>query len=174
MTMTDKKLFRAAVVIQKQLSRPRPVSEAVYLPEYSWNNLKRLQRSIARARERGWHLAAQSLRRDLAEACRSFQRELEEALRTLAKLSLPRPPASAAAIFLDLRALEDEFSEVEIDLKTHELVVTTEAIELDGVQLGEFQIRLDWSQIRRFASLSGRGPESASGGPQQRRHASPR
>ena len=56
-------------------------------------------------------------------------------------------PASVSAIYLDLRALESEFEEVEIDLKTHELVVTTDAIELDGVLLGEFQIRLTWTDI---------------------------
>jgi len=147
MTMIDKKLFRTAVVIQEQLSRQRPAPEAIHLPEYSWNRVKQINRNIARARERGWHLAAQSLFGNLADAGRSLERELEEALRGLARRTQPRLPASVSAIYLDLRALESEFEEVEIDLKTHELVVTTDTIELDGVLLGAFQIRLTWTDI---------------------------
>jgi hypothetical protein len=151
MTMLDKKLFRAAVVIQEQLSRRRPAQETIYLPEYYWNHVGRINRKIARARERRWHLAAQSLLADLADAGRSLQRELEEALRALARRTQPRLPASASAIYLDLRALKGEFEEVEIDLKTHELVVTTDTIELDGVLLGEFQIRLKWTDIGKIS-----------------------
>ena len=43
--------------------------------------------------------------------------------------------------------MRQEFGEVEIDLKAHELAVTTETIELEGVVLGEFQIRLTWTEI---------------------------
>ena len=124
-----------------------PAPEAIHLPEYSWNRVKQINRNIARARERGWHLAAQSLFGDLADAGRSLERELEEALRGLARRTQPRLPASLSTIYLDLRALESEFEEVEIDLKTHELVVTTDTIELDGVLLGAFQIRLTWTDI---------------------------
>jgi len=151
MTMSDRKLFRAAVVIQEQSSRPTPVPETINLPEYSWNHLQRLKHSIARARKRGWYLAAQSLCSDLADACRSLQRELENSLRGLSSRMKPRLPASASAVYLDLRALESEFGGVEIDLKKQELVVTTDTIELDGVLLGEFEIRLHWSQIHQSA-----------------------
>jgi len=147
MTMTDRKLFRAAVVIQEQSSRQRPVSDAIYLPEYSWNHLQQLRRNITRARERGWHLAAQSLLGTLADAGRSMQRELETSLRTLATHMRPRLPANASAIYQDLRALQGEFDKVEIDPTTHELTVTTDTIELEGVFLGEFQIKLNWTDI---------------------------
>jgi len=151
MTMTDRKLFRTAVVIQEQSQRQRPVPETVYLPEYSWNHLQQLKHRIARARERGWHLAAQSLFSDLADACRDLRRDLENSLRELASRTKLRLPVNASAICQDLRALESEFGEVKIDFKTHELAVTTDTIELDGVFLGAFEIRLDWNRIHQSA-----------------------
>ncbi|MEI8373292.1 MAG: hypothetical protein WCJ35_10725 [Planctomycetota bacterium] len=147
MTMTDRKLFRAAVVIQEQSSRQRPVPESIYLPDYSWNHLQQLKRNITRARERGWHLAAQSLLGTLPDACRDLQRDLEASLQTLATHTRPRLPTNASAIYQDLRALQGEFDKVEIDLTAHELTVTTETIELEGVLLGEFQIKLYWTDI---------------------------
>ena len=143
----DRKLFRAALAIQSQLPQQGPLPEDLCLPEQYWNQVKRLRRKIARARERGWHRAAESLFGGLADAWRSLQRELEEARCALARRTQPRHPTSASAIYLDLRALESEFDEIEIDLKTHELAVTTDAIELDGINLGEFQIRLHWTAI---------------------------
>ena len=151
MTMIDKKLFRAAVAIQEQVSRQGPAQVTIRLPEYYWNRVKQINRNIARARERGWHLAAQSLFGELADAGRSLGREVNEALGGLVRRTEPRLPASLSTIYLDLRALIHEFEEVEVDLHTHELAVTTDTIELDEVVLGAFQIRLKWSDIGQTA-----------------------
>ncbi|MBA4017585.1 MAG: hypothetical protein C0483_10470 [Pirellula sp.] len=47
----------------------------------------------------------------------------------------------------DLTALETEFNEVEVDLRKKQLSVTTDSIELEGVSLGQFVIRLNWSHL---------------------------
>ena len=57
------------------------------------------------------------------------------------------PHVSATDVYHDLLALKGEFEEVEIDLEENDLSVTTDDIDLDGVCLGPFQIRLEWQQI---------------------------
>ena len=54
---------------------------------------------------------------------------------------------SASDIYRDILALDDEFEEVEIDLDEHELSVTTDRIVLEDIDLGPFEIRLDWQRL---------------------------
>lgn len=147
MTKVDKRLLQAALAMHDQLSQQGPRPETIYLPEYSWEHCQRLKRRIHQARRRGWHLAADNLLGELADTCRRLQREMETAVRGLTTLTLPRLPSSASTIYLDLAALNREFAGVEVDLEKHELTVTTDAIELEGVSLGDFEIRLQWDQI---------------------------
>ena len=56
----------------------------------------------------------------------------------------PLPVATPAELYADLVALEQERFEVQINLDQHQLCVTTEPIELEGIHLGRFAIRLDW------------------------------
>ncbi len=51
-------------------------------------------------------------------------------------------------------ALHDEFEEVTFDRRGHTLSVTMEAIELDGVYLGPFEIRLDWENSQGCQSYN--------------------
>ena len=44
-------------------------------------------------------------------------------------------------------ALEDAFEDVQCDVEEHLISVTTEPVILDGIDLGRFQIRLDWEQL---------------------------
>ena len=50
-------------------------------------------------------------------------------------------------IYADLVALDEEFAEVSFDRRGQTISVTTEPIELEGVYLGPFEIRLDWSDL---------------------------
>ena len=146
MNKSDKELLRAAIAIHDHAHRQGPLPGTIHLPEYAWAQIQRLRRQINVAQERGWHLAASSLAAELAETCRSFHRQLETAFHDLPTRDLPRLRPNVSAIYQDLLALRNEFDEVEIDLKAHELTVTTDTIELEGVLLGNFQIRLDWTQ----------------------------
>ena len=120
---------------------------SLYLPEYSWNNVQQLRRRIELARQHGWHRAAASLAEDLAHRLDDCRRELENALRALQSFPAERPVCSASNVYADILALYDEFEEVDIDLKGHELSVTTDCIELEHITLGSFQIRLDWQRM---------------------------
>jgi hypothetical protein len=122
-------------------------ADTIYLPDYTWAQIQRLKRQITLAQERGWHAAASLLAIDLADTCRDFHRRLETAFRGMDARNVPRLQPTVSAIYRDLLALRQEFGEVEIDLAAREVAVTTDTIELEGVSLGDFQIRLTWSEI---------------------------
>jgi len=50
-------------------------------------------------------------------------------------------------LYEDLDALFEEFPEVDYDFKSHQLQVTTDPVVLEGVELGPFQIVLEWNQL---------------------------
>ena len=147
MTSNDRTALRAAVLIHEQFAR-RSVPDIARCPtEYSWAAAARLRRQIVRARDRGWHQAAWRLLEELGNVLRRCQSELEAALRvidpTVAPLCIPTP----SEIYQDLLALRKEFDDVEIDLADHEIRISTDTIVLEGVDLGRFEIRLDWQRL---------------------------
>jgi hypothetical protein len=83
----------------------------------------------------------------MAEAIRRCHRDLETALRTVEAHSTSRVLRSPSEIYRDILALHAEFDEVEIDFDAHELRVTTDAIVLSDIDLGRFDIRLDWQRL---------------------------
>jgi hypothetical protein len=147
MTPTNKATMRAAVLIHEQLAGSKSQVMQLYLPEYSWNNIQRIRRHIDLARQRGWHRAASRLTEDLATALENCRHELENALRALQTCLTDRQASSASDICRDILALHEEFEELDIDLKRHELSVTTDSIVLEGIDFGPFDIRLDWQRL---------------------------
>jgi hypothetical protein len=147
MTPTNKATMRAAVLIHEQLAGSKSQVMQLYLPEYSWNNIQRIRRHIDLARQRGWHRAASRLTEDLATALENCRHELENALRALQTRLTDRQASSASDICRDILALHEEFEELDIDLKRHELSVTTDSIVLEGIDFGPFDIRLDWQRL---------------------------
>lgn len=148
MKRTKPQNVQAAILLHEQLIGKPPRNEAVYLPTYGWNSLQGLQRRIEMARARGWHAAVKRLQEDLADALSDFRRQLEVPLRQLQATSrVPCRKASITDIYRDLMALEQEFEDFKLDLSDKELTVTTDAIVLEGIYLGPFQIRLEWSNI---------------------------
>jgi hypothetical protein len=144
MTPTNKTALRAAILLHERLvgrkAQPQPVS----LSEYYWNQVQQLQRQIALAYRRGWQGAAKRLHEDLVCAMQSCRRDLDSTLYALRDSVAPRSPSSASDIYRDILALEDEFEQVDIELRKHELSLTTDRIVLEDIHLGDFQIRLDW------------------------------
>jgi hypothetical protein len=53
---------------------------------------------------------------------------------------------SAGEIYKDLIALQEDFKELDFDVGPSRLSVTTDAIVLEGVYLGAFEIRLNWAR----------------------------
>jgi len=147
MIATNKALTRAAVLIHAQsVSSNRPEC-SLYLPTHAWARIQQFQRQIGLARRRGWHGAAARLTKDLVSALNACRGGLEDSLRQLPSRPAEGRRCSALDIYRDLAALKDEFQQLDIDLKQHELAVTTDRILLDDFDFGPFQIRLDWHKL---------------------------
>jgi hypothetical protein len=140
-------MLRAAVLIHGQLaSRDRPVS-SVSLPDYAWTVIRRLQGQIVRAARLGWDGAARRLGREMADAISRFQADLAATRHTFESQTAPSTIPSSSEIYRDLVALQAEFDQIEVHMEDHELVVTTECIVLDEIELGAFEIHLDWQRL---------------------------
>ncbi len=146
MPMIKKAFVRAAMAIHSHLAR-RGRSPTVEVPNMSWDRVSELAKLVKRARYRGWHLAADSLCRDLVYVLPSLESHLT-AIRE--ELSRSRNRANhvltANDIYSDLQSLEREFPELGLDLGLKQLSVTTDPIELEGVYLGPFEIQLYWTR----------------------------
>ena len=143
----SRRLLRAAGLIHEQLVIRDRSGPAIWLPEDNWREATRLLKLIKLARQHGWSRAVvnltRSLRRELEDTCQHLTAQLDSLRKTLAG----RASATTSEIYRDLQALGEEFEDVECDLGAHELSVTTAAIVLDGLNLGRFQVRLDWRQL---------------------------
>jgi hypothetical protein len=146
MNREQRSLIAAVVAIRNGLAwQPRPSDAASELPQEAWDDLVRVTRRVALARRRGWHLAAAQLAEEQV-----FDAEcLSNALTVWANRQRERPTPSLLSnvghLYRELAGLEREFGEF-----THEgitLSVTTEPIQLEGIDLGPFRIELDLSGI---------------------------
>jgi hypothetical protein len=106
-----------------------------------------MRRQIAVAVARGWQGAARRLGEEMAAAIRRFQVDVEVARQVLETHAKSRRIVTPSEIYQDLLALQEEFHEVDVDLKERELSVTTESIVLEGIELGRFDIRLEWQRL---------------------------
>ena len=138
------RLWRLAVRIEAayEQSRRRRTPETV--PWCAWQNLSDALRRRDKAERRGWRQARRieqdRLTRDL-EHLLSELRTLRGALQTRQAQRLP----PAGEIYAELAAAEEEFGTV--DVHDDELFVTTEAIHLEGISLGPFELRLNLARL---------------------------
>ena len=140
--------FRAAMLIHEQLAVHNPPCDSIYFPEHPWQSVSRLTRQIGRASRRGWRGAAQRLAEDLVCTLDECRRYADNAMQLVKGRTSPDKVAAVADIYRDILALYDEFEEeVEIDFEEHEICVKTDAIVLEDIHLGRFEIRLDWQKL---------------------------
>ncbi|REK24080.1 MAG: hypothetical protein DWQ42_13550 [Planctomycetota bacterium] len=99
------------------------------------------------ARQRGWQLADGRLRLELAAILQRLKAEVSDIDRSLKPVQRESRIASVREIYGDLLALLAEFDDVWSDRRHKTLSVKTEPVELEGVYLGPFEIRLDWSDL---------------------------
>jgi hypothetical protein len=141
-----KHLLKTAAAVHERLVDRKGNGESIQLPP--WENVSRLAKQVDLACRRGWHLAAAQLKQDLFHEIDCFRRRLESLLPELDGESNPVKKPSAADIYADLVALEDEFEEVAWDTDKQELQVTTAPINLDGMEFGRFQVCLELNSQR--------------------------
>lgn len=122
--------------------------ESVPLPLTNWCELARVFSHLKHARARNWKVAMWHLQLRAACLFEALQKQLEEC-RTSMSESGCNWLASLSEIVSDLRALEDEFAGVAVDLKKRQFSVVTDDIELESVALGPFRITLELSDRSR-------------------------
>jgi len=140
----DKRLLRLALVVQAELAQRRSPPCQLDLPTAAWDRCRSVVRRMQRAKRRGWYLAAAVLQHELAYELSMIHSELSSLATGLPEAITP-PATSAGDICHDLVALTTEFAAVDFDIKERRLSVTTEAITLENLYLGPFEIRWHWN-----------------------------
>ncbi|QDU05534.1 hypothetical protein V6x_52720 [Gimesia chilikensis] len=150
MNQSPKTVWRMASLVEQQLSS---LGSDTYtgLPEAAWMNCLRLIRMRQQAQERGWFRAATKLERELTREVFQLSRQLVTLQQELESAADDKPVPETSTIYEDLLALEEEFGEYDIELKTKSISVVTEPIVLEGVYLGAFEIRLEFTDLNSDA-----------------------
>jgi hypothetical protein len=152
MTMPDRaQLVRTAASIQRQLASSAPATDLAGLPVAAWERCRQLAQLADRCHTAGWTAAERECQHRLRRALDELARQLETMTERLRRPQTSYRP-SLGELYADLVSLGVEFQGLSIDLGHSLLSVTTESIVLEGLDLGRFQIELDWSRLRRGAS----------------------
>jgi hypothetical protein len=106
---------------------------------------------MEKAQERGWSLILPELCSGAVYELRGVQNAVERVQQLLAPRDSPVP--SLRAWVDDVRELESEFGEVQLDWEAKWFTVSTAPITLEDVYLGPFSIRFCWDRLRRSAPL---------------------
>jgi len=141
----QRKLFRAALQIQECLDRTRAPAVVPQRLESAWRNLLRVSRLAGHAERRRWREEDLQILRTLRCAAAEVQELTNQHVEHFAGLST-RQRCTRNEIYEELLSLDSEFNQVDVDLQEKQLSVVTDSIELEGVALGRFEIRLDWNK----------------------------
>ena len=140
----SRSLLRAAILIQEKLAVRQRSDNVVYLPDSTWRQMQRSIGQIEQARQLGWNRAAHRLQADLLRAVDRCGNQLRHVAEVLEQQFQAPSTAKEREIYRDILALREEFEEVRWDLKKSQLAVVTEPIVLRGIDLGRFEICLEW------------------------------
>lgn len=144
----DRRQFlRPAASVLAALDDRRCNFPSVRLPFMAWDECADIARLYDTVRTRGWDTATEHVRRRLAGSLETMFHEFRHAMKQCAERTSAAVRPSLGSVVDDLAALETEFDDVEFDLRAKELSVVTDAIELDELALGRFQIRLRWARL---------------------------
>jgi hypothetical protein len=125
--------------------------------------LGQIRRKLGLCLERGWLGAAQGLVPEAHRLIRAVPYTCTDAERVV---SAPNPDIPAIReVLAELHQVEEEFDEVCYHPEDDVLAVVTESIELEGVYLGKFEIRL---RIEAIGERCLRAPEADNDGNRRR------
>ena len=144
--MASRQVLRIALAIYDHLQRGQSTTRTLELPVGTWVKCQSMQRQVRCAIANNWQLAAQRLNRDFDAQVRS----LLDQVRSLVNESVttkPKDGPNIRDIYEDILSLESEFDEVSWCIRQGTLSVTTSEIVLQNIELGRFQIELDWRQL---------------------------
>lgn len=145
MTSRRREQLKLALALQRRL--PAAAHSAVFPPDFYWDRYCQAARRVNRVLQKNWQAAVPVALEELERVGESLVQQLR-GITELAKVQMtPRPRASLREILMDLEALEDEFAEVRWDLREKTLSVVTEPIVLKHVELGRFEIQLEYRNL---------------------------
>jgi hypothetical protein len=157
--------IRAALAISGQLTLDCLAPANIKLPIPTWQRLNQTFGLLQLATSRQWSVASRNLIEDLDSLLNQIEIELRVVRRELTSRLRPRHLSTAGDIYADLSALATEFEVLTIDLQQRTISVQSEPIELEGTDLGRFQIVLKWSDLGQHRAYRVRAldPQSATG-----------
>ncbi len=139
--------IRAAVQIHSHLAGAGRCGPIPVLYDHEWQELTKTARRFEFARDKGWHVAADSLLTEIDLSAARLGRRLDRFRYELPRAPAPMQVTGPRDIAADLAALVEEFEEVELNLQEKKLSVLTSPIELQETYLGPFRILLHWEEI---------------------------
>ncbi|QDV55354.1 hypothetical protein Mal33_13250 [Rosistilla oblonga] len=139
--------YRTAAEIVQALQGVRTPAQLSAL-DSSIEQCKRWRRRLAIASERNWHAAARDSADRLCGALDILRIRSEHAIEELKRPKNTGLEPTASSIFLDIEGLRGEFEGVSIDRANQRLTVRTSGIVLESVELGSFEIRLNWKHVK--------------------------
>ncbi len=140
-------LPRVAAKIHRSLAREEEINFLPRLPETLWQECSESAQKILTAKSRGWFYSLENLERIWMQKIAHFQNAVTARVELFLETIRPREVTSFREIYNDLVALDDEFDEVDYDLRSHTIAVNTGPIVLEELYLGPFQIRLNWGDL---------------------------
>ena len=157
MDTSNKQMIGIAQAIREQLHslqdhRFREVQRLVYVVCTNLDQLQTGRRNLEQCTNRGWSGAAAQLTSRLENKLHDLPYSIEQALQMMinAKTHLPSP----RQVIEDLRQLQDEFGRVECNLQERTVSVFTDPIELGGIFLGDFELRLEIDKLAQLRDSS--------------------
>jgi len=153
METSIKQKIKIASLIREQLCllqdhRFQEVQRLIYVV---CTNLERLQagrKCLEYSVCHNWYGAAARLTTQMENKLRDLPYAAEQATRMITDTKVSMPPLRQ--ITEELIQLQNEFGSFEFDLKEQTISVFTDPIELEGVYLGEFEIRLDIGKLAQL------------------------
>ena len=144
-----KRLWRTASQIYERLVAEEPPS-LYALPFQAWWRCDRLLRLRQRAQCSGWESATLRLERELKSGLAQLIQQLTSLHGVVSSDSPQQQVSSVRDLYAELLALEEEFGELQLDLREQSISVCTGPIELEGVYLGPFEIRLNYANLNMY------------------------
>ena len=143
----DPALWRLAGRIQRQIAAiPGPYIPA--LDHSLWLAARRIQECRVDIMQRPWPTARHLLTTQLTCMLGRLQEQLQSLHRALTD-EIQADFPSQRFLYEELVATRDEFTDFEFDLRKNTLSVTTDDIQLEGIELGRFRIQLDIPDLSR-------------------------
>ncbi|EMI44903.1 hypothetical protein [Rhodopirellula sp. SWK7] len=139
--------YRAAVDILQSiqgLPTPKPMTAL----DESVDQCRRWRRRLELATARNWQAAAKDAADRLRGALDILRMRSTHTIDDLTRRTRPHLEPTATSVYRDIEGLRGEFENVTIDRAKQRVTVQTSNISLEFVELGSFEICLNWKFIK--------------------------